>query len=766
MKKNIEILAPAGTMESLYAAVSNGANAIYLGGKTFGARAYAGNFDEQELKQAIAYAHERNVKIYVTTNILVMDSEVTDFLEYVSFLYQNDVDALIIQDIGMVHLLRNIFPNMPLHSSTQMTVINSLDTLYVKKLGIERVVYARENSVEELKEIQQKTGMESETFVHGALCICYSGNCLFSTMMTNRSGNRGSCSQNCRMKYRLEKNGTCVDSGYLLSAKDLSTLTQVGQLIESGIDSWKIEGRMKRPEYVATVVKHYSDMKEHANQIPLIERYQREDEIRHIFQREYTTGFLLNDENKNIVNPLIPKNKGILIGKVLRNDRERKRLKILLEKDIEVGDGLSTGEKVGRILVGNNIVNSAQSGQEIELDYVGNLKTGDEVYKTYSKKIMEGAKSSYQKEAFSFPVTMLLELKLGKQPVLNIEDEEYHRVSYMDDMVVAEAKNKAVDEEFAYTQLSKLGDTPYKLEKRNFSLKISGNVFVSKSDLNRFRREAIHLLSIERQNRHHRTPFDWKECYRIAKQQFDNVNSGEATENRGYYLSCKCRTKEQLETAKKENISRIYVETVELYDYAKSCFNEEQIYYSIPDVVTEKNLNYVENLISHTGKRFLTNSLGIIEKYQEYDIVGDYLLNLSNKYSLNCLNAKQVTPSLEWIFSHQMEDILSFSKKDKVEIPIYLTPMVMIMEYDVTKTNNIYSINDQYELVSQKGERFPIWKDELGKTRIFLNEPKELKQDIKRFYDSGFRHFRIEFLNEGEDQVRNIIRSYKNYLEG
>lgn len=171
MKKNIEILAPAGTMESLYAAVSNGANAIYLGGKTFGARAYAGNFDEQELKQAIAYAHERNVKIYVTTNILVMDSEVTDFLEYVSFLYQNDVDALIIQDIGMVHLLRNIFPNMPLHSSTQMTVINSLDTLYVKKLGIERMVYARENSVEELKEIQQKTGMESETFVHGALCI-------------------------------------------------------------------------------------------------------------------------------------------------------------------------------------------------------------------------------------------------------------------------------------------------------------------------------------------------------------------------------------------------------------------------------------------------------------------------------------------------------------------------------------------------------------------------------------------------------------------
>ena len=274
------------------------------------------------------------------------------------------------------------------------------------------------------------------------------------------------------------------------------------------------------------------------------------------------------------------------------------------------------------------------------------------------------------------------------------------------------------------------------------------------------------MLSIERQNRHHRTPFDWKECYRIAKQQFDNVNSGEATENRSYYLSCKCRTKEQLETAKKENISRIYVETVELYDYAKSCFNEEQIYYSIPDVVTEKNLNYVENLISHTGKRFLTNSLGIIEKYREYDIIGDYLLNLSNRYSLNCLNAKQVTPSLEWIFSHQMEDILSFSKKDKVEIPIYLTPMVMTMEYDVTKTNDIYSINDQYELVSQKGERFPIWKDEMGKTRIFLNEPKELKQDIKLFYDSGFRHFRIEFLNEGEDQVRNIIRSYKNYLEG
>ncbi len=765
MKKNIEILAPAGTMESLYAAIANGANAIYLGGKTFGARAYAGNFNQDELKKAIAYAHERNVKIYVTTNILVMDSEVEDFLEYVSFLYQNDVDALIIQDIGMVHLLKTIFPNMPLHSSTQMTILNSLDTLYVQKLGIERVVYGRENSVEELKEIQKKTGMESETFVHGALCIAYSGNCLFSTMMTNRSGNRGSCSQNCRMQYRLEKNGSCIDSGYLLSAKDLSTLTQAEQLIESGIDSWKIEGRMKRPEYVATVVKHYSDLKQNANRVSLLERFQKEDEIRHIFQREYTTGFLLNDENRNIVNPFIPKNKGIFIGKVLRNDKEQKKLRILLEKDIEVGDGLSTGEKVGRILIGNKIVNSAQNGQEIELDYVGNLKLGDEIYKTYSKKIMERAKASYQKEVFSFPIIMQLELKIGERPVLNIEDEEHHKVSYTDCMIVVEAKNNTVDEEFAYTQLSKLGDTPYKLEKQNFSLKSFGNVFVSKSDLNRFRREAIQLLSIERQNRYHRIRFDWKNGYLISKQQLDEENLRGETENKRYHLSCKCRTKDQLETAKKENISRIYVETLELYDYAKSCFNEEQIYYSIPDVVTEKNLNYVEDLINYTGKKILTNSLGIIEKYQKYDIVGDYLLNLSNKYSLNCLNAKQVTPSLEWIFSHQMKDILSFSKKDKVEIPIYLTPMVMIMEYDVTKTNDIYSIN-QYELVSQKEERFPIWKDELGKTRIFLNEPRELKHDIKEFYHCGFRHFRIEFLNEGETEVRNIIQSYKNYLEG
>ena len=253
-----ELLSPAGNMECLKAAVLNGADAVYLGGKSFGARAYAGNFSDEEMIDAVRYAHLYGVKIYVTVNTIIYNNEVHELMEYIKYLYSIGVDALIMQDIGMIDLIRKTYPNLSLHASTQLHIHNLEGVKFACKLGLKRVVLARETPISLINEIRKNTNIELEVFVHGALCMSYSGQCLMSALIGNRSGNRGTCAQCCRQPYSLEINGTKVKKNeYLLSTKDLCTLTNIGKLIDSGVESFKIEGRMKRPEYVYLVTSIY-----------------------------------------------------------------------------------------------------------------------------------------------------------------------------------------------------------------------------------------------------------------------------------------------------------------------------------------------------------------------------------------------------------------------------------------------------------------------------------------------------------------------------
>ena len=258
---NTELLAPAGSMESLYAAVENGANAVYLGGKLFNARQNASNFGYEEIKEAIAYAHLNRVKVYVAINILIDDREMDKALDYIKFLYEEDIDAIIVQDLGLAKLVRELFPTLNIHASTQMTINNLEGVKFLEDLGFTRVVLARETPLEEIKRIRRASSIELEGFIHGALCVSYSGQCLMSSVIGGRSGNRGRCAQPCRMPYSIvDKEGELLDDWqelHLLSPKDLNTLDYIKELIEAGIKSLKIEGRMKRPEYVATIVETY-----------------------------------------------------------------------------------------------------------------------------------------------------------------------------------------------------------------------------------------------------------------------------------------------------------------------------------------------------------------------------------------------------------------------------------------------------------------------------------------------------------------------------
>ena len=384
--KKPELLAPAGNMECLIAAIQAGCDAVYIGGTIFGARSYAGNFNEEEIIEAIKYAHLYGVKVYVTVNTLVYDKEVSEFMNYIDFLHKNNVDAIIIQDLGMMDLVRKTYPNLEIHASTQMHIHNLEGVKFASDMGIKRVVLARETDIDTISYIKKNTNIELEIFIHGALCISYSGECLMSYFLTGRSGNRGTCSQPCRMKYDLYSDHKLNKDKYLLSTKDLNTILNIGKLIDIGVDSLKIEGRMKRPEYVYLITSLYRKA---------IDNYLKYKEIRitdtdikemkKIFNREFTKGFIFNENNNNFTNEFRPNHMGIMIGSVIEVG---KKIKIKLADDLNQGDGIrfigknENGGIVNKMYKKGKLVSSALQNEIVELDNNYDVNVNDVVLKT------------------------------------------------------------------------------------------------------------------------------------------------------------------------------------------------------------------------------------------------------------------------------------------------------------------------------------------------------------------------------------------------
>ena len=379
-----ELLVPAGDMECLYQAVANGADAVYLGCKSFGARKFARNFDNEEIVKAIKYAHLYGVKIYVTMNTLVKDDEVDSFLNQVEFLHKNNVDAIIVQDFGMICLLREVFPNLEIHASTQANTSSKETAKLFYDLGVKRVVFSREMSLDEINEVD--VPVEKEVFIHGALCICYSGCCLMSSMLGTRSGNRGECAGSCRLPYSLEVNGQIVASDkYLLSTKELNSSTKMNELLKSDIASFKIEGRMKSPEYVGFITRYYRSLIDGKN----INLEDETNKLKTIFNREFTEGNLFNTSASELMNSKTPNHIGLEIGKVI--DITPSKIKIKLSKPLNQQDAIRfLNSKKGFIInylydEKDNLINSAES--ICYVDNKINLTEKDIVCKTQDYKL-------------------------------------------------------------------------------------------------------------------------------------------------------------------------------------------------------------------------------------------------------------------------------------------------------------------------------------------------------------------------------------------
>jgi putative protease len=426
--------------------VENGADAVYLGVKKLSARAYASNFSLDELEQVIDYAHLRGVKVYVTVNTLIKDAEFAEAARTLQSIAAYGADAVIVQDIGLLSFLREFLPELPVHASTQMTVHNTESVCSLEGLGVKRVVLARELSLEAIRSIRDHTQAELEVFIHGALCICYSGQCLFSSMIGGRSGNRGYCAQPCRKQYALKKNGEEVNvrGNFLLSPKDLNAAEILPKIIEAGVSSLKIEGRMKRPEYVAGVVSIYRRLLDRYATDPA-DYFVSEEELitlEQLFNRGFTHAYLSGKPRIELMDHRVPYNRGVLVGTVIGRSRGG-YVSLKLSGSLNVGDGIGfssegTGENVNRMFYEGRPITSAGKGMVVDLLLSNPVSAGTQVYRTSDVSLLKSMERSFTSQTPVRKVSVRLKLTAvkGKHLEMSLEDSDNNVVRMASEYIV------------------------------------------------------------------------------------------------------------------------------------------------------------------------------------------------------------------------------------------------------------------------------------------------------------------------------------------
>ena len=624
----MELLVPAGDINSFYAAINNGADAIYLSGKMFGARSYAKNFTIDELKTVLKLGKIYGVKIYVTMNTLVKDNEVQDFLKEVEFLYSLGVDAILMQDFGMISLCLKKYPNLVIHASTQVNSSSYETIKLLYEMGVKRVVLPREMSIDEIKKID--IPIELEVFVHGALCVSYSGNCLFSSMLGGRSGNRGECVGSCRLPYKLYKDKTLIDEGYLLSMKELNTSASIKQL-PSNVVSLKIEGRMKSPSYVGFITKYYRKILDDEE----LTTKDLED-LKSMFYRGFTKGHLFNDED--LINKKSPNHLGSRLGKVI--DVNDERIRIELDRPLLQGDGIRFRESNKGMIVNylynlkDNLINKGNSKQIVEVDNKVKLTSLDEVRKTTDKSLEITDFTITRK----VPINIDVKAKVGEVFTLSFSDLS-HTVTYTGN-VVEKSINNPISKERLISQLEKLGNTPFVAKHISIDMDKDKDIFIRIGDLNIARRTLSERLIGERLN-------DYKEPI-INEVTFDKINTKEIIDldNYGEVERNPFYIKDVLKD--KSIVSNLYKPTTDVTSsYHLNVFNSYTAYYlyklGYKAVTLSVELNNIElkELIESIRKRFGNIPIVIKTKgYVEVMLIKGNILNIDKDTSYTLVNVK------------------------------------------------------------------------------------------------------------------------------
>lgn len=709
-----ELLAPVGNMECLFAAINAGCDAVYLSGRNFGARSFAGNFSNEEIIEAINTCHLYGVKVYITVNTLVLDTEVERFINYIDFIHSIGVDAVIIQDIGMIDLIRKTYPNLEIHASTQAHIHNLEGVKLCEELGIKRVVLARETPIELVKEIKDNTNIELEIFVHGALCMSYSGECLMSALIGNRSGNRGTCAQSCRQQYSLEIDGKVIEKDkYLLSTKDLNTLDKLPKLIDMGVNSLKIEGRMKRPEYVYLITSIYRRAID--NYVKYGEtRINDTDikEIKKIFNREFTKGFLFNEDNDDYVNTYRPNHMGIDIGKVL--DYKNGKVIIKLTEQLNINDGIRIiGDNDNGCIVTtmykNGIrIDNANIGDVVSIPIKDKVDKNSKVVKTTDYKQLKDIEDKIKINK-KISINGKCILKLGG-PIKLIVDDSKNIVKDISDYIVEKSiKNETTIEQIK-DQLNRLGDTIY--EFSDLIIEKDNDVFVPTSKLNELRRKVMHTLNEKRMYK-----ADYKKCkYEISVDNFEKKQE-----------KCVLISTYEQYLSVKDKYDTIYIDNNDLFN-------------KISDDKCVLKLSRVQEHLKNYNCNLLVGELGSVYKYKNIDT--DFSLNVTNSYSvafLHSLGVKKITLSYELNYKQIKNLITSYEKKygshPNVEVIVDSREEAMICKYNMLKKYN----KDQGLLVDRFGNKYKlIIKDNF----MYIYNFKRRKLE-ENYYDIGVNSVRI-----------------------
>lgn len=772
----IELLAPVGSFDALKAAVQNGANAVYLGGKDFSARASANNFDREELIEAVKYAHIRDVRVFVTTNTLIKQDEIEDFVEYAKFLYDIDVDALIMQDIGVAMLIHDLLPDFELHASTQMVAHSLEDVQYLESIGFKRVVLARELTVDEIKYICDNTNVDIEIFVHGALCVCYSGGCLMSSMIGNRSGNRGRCAQPCRQKYTMIdiSTGEEIHSNgeYLLSTKDLNTIEDVDKIIETGVLSLKIEGRMKKPEYVATVINSYRNA---------IDEYQATkkvnistetmEDLYTIFNRKFTKGLILGEVGEDVMNSNVPNNQGLYVGKVVDYNKKAKRLKIKLEGTLKKGDGINLGGgTIGRIIKGKEIVQIGYKGETIELDFIGEARKNQPVFKTSDTNLIDKAQKTYtqDKEFAKNLIDAEITIKLGEYPELKLIDKNNNSVTVKGDKLVEKALKVALGEEKIETQIKKLGNTPYELD--DLKINLDKGVSMPISLINQMRREAIELLDEAR------IPVKGR-AYKDSKIKYSPKKYAKDT-NSNSKIRVKINNIEALKSIINLDIDMIYYEDVATLEQAMAMAtaNNKKLIYSAPRIVRNKEYKRLEKSNEYCKENVQISALGQVKYYKEnsenvsFDV--DYYLNPFNSETINHYKKEGATTVCisQELNIHEIKETTKYTDMEIETVAYGYIPM-MLSEYcpmgvvarSCKKDKRCATCKEsKYVLRDFKGEEYRISQDLFCRSTIYNSIANCLINNLDELLDAGINVFRLDFTHESPELISKITKAFIN----
>lgn len=758
-----ELLAPAGTMECLVAAVQNGADAIYLGGSRFGARAFAGNFNEEELKEALAYAHTYGVKIYVTVNTMIYEEELQDVMDYIAYLYAQNVDALIVQDLGLARHIHESYPELELHASTQMHIHNIAGVREMVELGFTRVVLSRECTLSEIAAIHREfPNLELEVFCYGALCVSFSGQCLFSSMIGGRSGNRGECAQACRLPYELYRNGNDgverIDTKgeYLLSPKDLNAMSYVDEMLEAGVYSFKIEGRMKRPEYVASAVSYFRkslDAGMNKQKFNIDEKAQRE--LLSIFNRGFTKGHLKDVRGSALMSQVRPNHRGIEIGKITAIDKKKKRAVIALTAPLKQGDGIrivgeeDEGFTLNFLYKDGLLVNGVERG-ECEIEYRNQpYRIGSKVFKTTDVELMKRVQESYQKPHRYVAVDMKLSAYVGKPLILEISDGE-RMVQIQSTELCDQARNRPLSESRCAEQMAKLKDTPYTLNK--FTFDSDGESIIAISVLNQLRRDGVTLLTSKRIER---VRAEAKNCTKRVEVSPLNQPT----------FSASVYTQDQLEACLSKNVGIIFVRNKALY--AK---------YSSHDNVILASYRVNEENVSYDEKALLVCEMGALRQMVEKqgDIYIDFGMNVANHATIQFyqeLGAKRILLSEEMTMT-RLNTLCEKNNCSSLEVMVYGRNELMVSKHCVINTNTIDTgkrfctmcKKNDYFLVDRKSERFPIICDELCYNHILHSKRVVGISLLDDLQEKGITHYRLAFTDENKEECLEVIEAYQKAL--